>query len=80
MNEIMTQLLNELKTLNKNLSTNANENKKYLTVADVAKRMDCSINNVRQWIEAGHLKAFQYKGTIRISAVNLDQFVKTYTA
>lgn len=50
----------------------------WLTVADIAKRLQVDAETVRRWIRADELKALRLggKGGFRISTSELDAFIR----
>ena len=79
MTEILYLILNEITRLNSSFNQQPGKTSKYLTIEHVAQEMNCSENTVRSWIKEGHLKPVQYKGTLRISHINLERFIKRFT-
>lgn len=61
------------------------EQKKILTLADIAKTLDINTETARRWAVAGRIPAFRYngKGRWRAFAEDIDKFLlshKTVTA
>lgn len=79
MNETFTALLNELIKINQNIRPPMASKSTHFSIEQVAQIMNCSANNVRNWIKAGELRPFQYKGTLRIRVESLDRFITRYT-
>ena len=50
----------------------------YLTVADVAKRLQVSNQTVWRWIKDGKLPAINISGQYRIAPDDLDKFLKEH--
>ncbi len=50
----------------------------YLTVKDVAKRLQVSDQTVWRWIKDGKLPAINISGQYRISPSDLDEFIKEH--
>lgn len=81
MNELLKELLSEVKKFNSNLyrpPTNNLTNKHY-TIEELSKLMNVSENTVRNWIKDGVIQPFQYKGTLRIREANLERFITKYS-
>ena len=51
-------------------------NTKYLSAREVADRLGVSVMTVGRWLKSGKLNGYKFGKTIRISEVDLSQFVK----
>lgn len=77
--QTLNAILNELVKINKNLRQHDVSNSTHLSIEELAEAMGCHANTVRMWIKDGSLPTFQYKGTIRIRANQLERFITKYT-
>lgn len=51
-------------------------NTKYLSAREVADRLGVSVMTVGRWLKSGKLNGYKFGKTVRISEVDLSQFVK----
>ncbi len=51
-------------------------NTKYLSAREVADRLGVSVMTVGRWLKSGKLNGYKFGKTIRISEVDLSQFIK----
>ena len=77
--QTLNAILEELVKINKNLRQHDASNTTHFSIEQLSEAMSCHPNTIRTWIKEGNLPTFQYKGTIRIRANQLERFITKYT-
>lgn len=57
-------------------TTDDNEPPQFLTVGDVAKRLQVTKRTVWKWISNDELRVHRFGGAVRIAPEDLDDFIK----